>query len=145
MKGYSRLAGSFISLITFLIMSFADCGYTSAKEIIKKVLRDMHLPADFFYPFVKLGAKIFGRFDLDSYSPIESMKKCKLPVIFIHGDADDFVPYSMSEENYAACAAPEKRLVITKGAGHGLCLPIDPQGYLAHLSSFFDPYLKKAD
>lgn len=123
----------------------ADCGYSTPRAIIKKVIRDMHLPANLLYPFVRLGARIYGRFDPDARSPLAAMPRCHVPVIFFHGDTDDFVPSYMSEENYAACAAPDKRLVITKGAGHGLCLPIDPQGYLAHLSSFFDPYLKKAD
>ena len=41
----------------------ADCGYTSAKDIIKKVIRDMKLPASLLYPFVRLGAIIYGRFD----------------------------------------------------------------------------------
>ena len=120
----------------------ADCGYTSAKEIIKKVLRDMHLPAEFFYPFVKLGAKIFGKFDLDSYSPIESMKKCKLPVIFFHGDDDDFVPHSMSLENFEACTSEKKKMVTIAGAGHGLAFPVDQERYLKELGDFFKDILK---
>jgi fermentation-respiration switch protein FrsA (DUF1100 family) len=83
----------------------ADCGYTSTKDIIKKVIRDMRLPADLLYPLAWLGARIFGRFTPDSPSPIESMKKCTLPVIFFHGDTDDFVPHTMSEENFKACAS----------------------------------------
>ena len=78
----------------------ADCGYTSTKDIIKKVIRDMKLPADLLYPFARLGAMLFGGFDPDADSPIASMKRCRLPVIFFHGDADDYVPCSMSEENY---------------------------------------------
>ena len=80
----------------------ADCGYTSTRAIIQKVIRDMKLPAKPIYPFVRLGARLFGGFDPDADSPIESMKKCKLPVIFFHGDTDDFVPCYMSEENFAA-------------------------------------------
>ena len=38
----------------------ADCGFTSARDIIKKTIREMHLPATPLYPFVKLGAKLFG-------------------------------------------------------------------------------------
>ena len=123
----------------------ADCGYSSPRAIIKKVIRDMHLPADLLYPFVRLGARLYGRFDPDARSPIAAMPRCRVPVIFFHGDTDDFVPAYMSEENYAACAAKDKRLVITEGAGHGLCLPMDPQAYLVQLAGFFEPYLKRAD
>lgn len=115
----------------------ADCGYTSTKAIIKKVIKDMRLPADLLYPLVRLGARLFGRFDPDAASPIASMKKCKLPVIFFHGDTDDYVPCNMSEENFAACAAEKKRLVIIHGAGHGLCFPVDMETYFRELSAFF--------
>jgi fermentation-respiration switch protein FrsA (DUF1100 family) len=115
----------------------ADCGYTSAKAIISKVMReDMHLPPAVFYPFVKLGARIFGRFDIDSISPIEAMKKAKVPVIFFHGDDDKFVPHSMSVENYEACTA-RKKLVTIHGAGHGLCYPVGIDEYENELHEFY--------
>ena len=107
----------------------ADCGYSTAKDIIKKVIRDMKLPDNILYPFVKLGAKIFGRFDLEEVSPLESMKKCKVPVIFYHGDTDDFVPCDMSRELYDACIN-KKRIEIIVGAGHGLCYPKSKEQYL---------------
>lgn len=106
----------------------ADCGYTSAKEIIQKVIRDMHLPPKLAYPFVKLGARIFGHFDLDSYSPIEAIRNCKVPVFFVHGEDDDFVPCDMSRACSAACSAANV-LLTTPGAGHGLAYLIDPEGY----------------
>ena len=43
----------------------------------------------------RLGARLYGKFDPDKYSPIESMRNARIPVIFIHGDTDDFVPYEM--------------------------------------------------
>ena len=114
----------------------ADCGYTSAKEIIKKVLRDMHLPAEFFYPFVKLGAKLFGNFDIDSYSALEGVQNATLPVIFFHGEGDDFVPCYMSGQLYDACKAP-KCLVTIPEAGHGLAYLVQPERYLEEMAEFF--------
>ena len=81
----------------------ADCGYSSPKAIIQKVIRQLGLPAGLLYPFVKLGAKVFGRFDLEETSPEEAVKRCKVPVLFFHGEADDFVPCQMSRINYEAC------------------------------------------
>lgn len=113
----------------------ADCGYTSAREIMQKVIVDMHLPPKLAYPFVKLGAKLYGRFDLEADSPIEAMARCQVPVIFIHGEADDFVPCSMSRENFDACVAP-KRLVTIPGAGHGLASVVGAEKYMAALREF---------
>lgn len=114
----------------------ADCGYTSPKAIIKKVIRDMKLPADLAYPFVRLGARLYGHFDLEADSPIEAMSRCQAPVIFFHGEADDFVPCEMSRENYDACTAT-KRLVTIPDAGHGLAYVVDPERYLKALREFF--------
>ena len=115
----------------------ADCGYTSTEAVVRKVMRDLRLPDGLLYPLARLGARIFGGFDTDEVSPIKSMAKCRLPIIFFHGDADGFVPCYMSEENYKACASERKRLVITKGADHGLCFPVDGENYLCELRDFF--------
>lgn len=120
----------------------ADCGYTSAREIIRKVIRQMKLPARLLYPFVRLGARIYGHFDLEELSPLEAVKRCRVPVIFFHGESDDFVPCEMSRANYGACAAPKRLLTVPK-AGHGLSYLVDAEGYLAALTEFFDPVLQK--
>ena len=119
----------------------ADCGYSSAKEIIKKVIRQVKLPPNLLYPLIKLGAKIYGNFDLEETPPIEAVKKCKIPVIFFHGQTDDFVPCEMSKENYDACAS-RKKLITVPGAGHGLSLMLDREGYFSSMKEFFGPVLK---
>ena len=114
----------------------ADCGFSSAKDIIKKVIRQMGLPADVGYPFVKLGAKLFGHFDLEAHSAVEAVKHATVPVIFFHGDGDDYVPCEMSRINYEACTS-KKKLVIIPRAGHGLSYPVAPNVYLNALREFF--------
>ena len=121
----------------------ADCGFTSAKDIIQKVMQDMGFSPKLFYPFAKLGARLFGKFDVDEFSAIESMKNCRLPVLFIHGDEDYYVPFDMSRQNYEACASENKKLVFIKGAGHGLAYPKDPKAYLDALKEFFNPLLEE--
>ena len=116
----------------------ADCGFSSAKEIIKTVIRQMGLPVGLSYPFVKLGAKLYGSLDLDEYSPMEALKTCRLPVIFYHGETDDFVPCNMSREMFAAYNG-KKTLITIPNAGHGLSYPVDPDRYLQTLRDFFGP------
>ena len=116
----------------------ADCGYSSARDIIQIVIRKMGLPVTLSYPFVKLGAKLYGGFDLEESSPSEMLKHCTVPVIFFHGEADDFVPCEMSRINYETCAS-KKRLVTIPSAGHGLSYPVAPELYLQSLREFFGP------
>ena len=113
----------------------ADCGFTSAKDIIKKCIKEMKLPVWLVYPFIKLGARIYGGFKLEEFSALEAMKTCTLPVIFFHGEDDSFVPCDMSRQNFSECVAP-KKLVTMKGAGHGMCFLAKPEEYLEHLREF---------
>ena len=124
------------SLPDNIIGVIADCGYSSAKDIIQVVMGKMGLPPKLGYPFVKLAARIFGHFDLDETSPLEAVKNCTVPVFFVHGEDDDFVPCSMGRELYAACGS-RKYLHTVPGAGHGLAYPADPEAYLVAAKAFF--------
>ena len=114
----------------------ADCGYTSAEDMIKKTINELRLPSNFLYPFVKLGGLLFGGFNIDKATPIESIKNCRVPVFFVHGEADCFVPCEMSRLNFNACNS-RKKLFTVEGADHGLSFPKDPKGYLEKLHDFF--------
>ncbi len=113
----------------------ADCGFTSPKEIIKKVIKDLKLPVKIFYPLIKLGAKLFGRFDIENCSPLECVKQSKLPIIYIHGKTDAFVPAEMSLTLYENTAS-KKSLLLIDNAGHGLAFPIDKKSYLSAIKDF---------
>ncbi|MBQ2793221.1 MAG: alpha/beta hydrolase [Clostridia bacterium] len=121
--------------------ALCDCPYSSAREIIMKVIRDMKLPPRLVYPFVKLGALIFGGFNPDSYSPIEAVKDARIPITYIHGAADTFVPAYMSEMLHAATKS-ESRILLVEGADHGLAYPTDMDGYLKFLDESQRDYLK---
>ena len=116
----------------------ADCGYNSAKDIMIEVQKQMGYPPVITYPMTRLAARLFGGFDLEETSPEEAVKNCKVPVIFYHGDTDDFVPCWMSKRVYDACPT-QKALITVPGAGHGLAYAVDPQGYLAALREFYPP------
>ena len=126
MGGATVLTASGCDLPENVIGILADCPYSSPKEIICKVIKDMGLPPKIFYPFTKLSARIFGKFDLEETSPLEGVKNCRIPVIFFHGESDDFVPCDMSRELFEACAS-KKKLVTIPGAGHGLSYAVDPE------------------
>lgn len=116
----------------------ADCGYNSAKDIIQSVIGKLGLPPALCYPLVKLGAKLYGHFDLEENSPEEAVRRCRVPVIFFHGETDDYVPCEMSRINYDACAS-RKKLVLIPGAGHGLSYPVGMDTYMKEVREFFGP------
>lgn len=118
-----------------VVCVMADCGYSSQKKIIKKVIKEMHLPPNILYPFIKLGARIYGGFDLEETSPVEAVARSKTPIVFIHGDSDDFVPFDMSVECFNASSA-KKKLVTIENAGHGLAFPVNRKKYVESLREF---------
>ena len=114
----------------------ADCGYTSPKAIIKKVIREMHYPVFPTYALVRLGGMLFGGFDIEEYSAVQAMEKCDIPVLFIHGADDRFVPCDMGRENHRHCRAEGKKLLIVPNAGHGMSYMSDKKAYLGTVSEF---------
>lgn len=115
----------------------ADCGYSSPKAIIRKVAGDKKLPAALLYPFARLGARVFGHFDLEESSAVEALRESRVPVLFIHGEDDRFVPCDMSRECYEACGS-EKYLFTVPGAGHTLCYMVDNEGYRKAVGQFLE-------
>ena len=96
----------------------ADCGYTSPWKIFSYVSKLwFKLPA---FPILYLAdfwARYLAHYSYKEVDIPKEMEKNKLPVLFIHGGADDFVPTSMGLENYQACKS-RKHIVIIDGALH---------------------------
>lgn len=114
---------------------FADCPYSDAGRIIRKVCIDRKLPDAMLYPYIWLGAYIFGRFKLTETSATEAVKSCTVPIMIIHGEADSFVPEYMSAEIQKA--NPEKILrVVFPEADHAMCKYIDRDRYMMLVKAF---------
>ena len=78
----------------------ADCPYSSPEKIIRKVAVQMGISDRLAWPFVKIGAKVYGGFDISETDAARAVKNAKVPILIIHGEADGFVPCEMSEEVY---------------------------------------------
>lgn len=120
----------------------ADCGYTSPAEIVRKVCRqDMHLPDNLLFPPVRLFGRLLGHFDLSDGGAAVSVTRTDLPILFIHGDQDGFVPTEMSVRMHETAAMPDKQLWLCKGANHANSTVTDPAGYADVLSTFLKKHL----
>ena len=97
----------------------ADCAYTSPGEIFGHVIaKNYHLPAAPILKATGIRCKSVAGYSFDEYSTVDALRDNKVPVLFIHGREDKFVPTWMSEKNYEACSA-YKRLLFMDNAGHG--------------------------
>lgn len=118
----------------------ADCGFTSPKEIMLKVMEtDLKIRCRPLFDLVALLVKIRAGFAVDEYSTVEALKKNRLPILFIHGTGDKFVPCEMTKTAYNACTS-EKTIVLIKGAGHGTSYLKEPETCKEALQAFLKKY-----
>lgn len=113
----------------------ADCPYSSPSAIIKSVCKKMHYPPDLAYPFILLGAWLFGHFHLNATTAAEAVQQARVPILVIHGEADGFVPASMSEEVSLACPERVQRFTFP-GADHGISYLVDEKRYRKLVAGF---------
>ena len=121
----------------------ADCGFTSPKEIFRAVCRSIRLPPKLFMPVVGLIIRCTAGFGLNEYSTLTAMRKTTLPVLFIHGEADSFVPCEMTKRSYKACASADKTLLLVPGAKHGQSFPVAPERCTEAIAAFLDRTLNQ--
>ena len=116
----------------------ADCGFTSAKEIWKHVA-EKKLRLSYGLRKRQVDALCRARIDMDadSYSTLDAMKTNKIPVMFVHGASDGFVPVEMTYENYEACTAP-KKILISEGADHGMSYLLSRDEYEKTVKEFWE-------
>lgn len=123
----------------------ADCGFTSPHEILSCVFRDVtHLWATPSILVAELCARCFGSFSLWQCDTRKSLSAARVPVLLVHGKADDFVPYEMSEQGYDACTGP-KQLFLVDGAQHGVSYLVEKEKYTQLIDAFLAENLFKGE
>ena len=117
----------------------ADCPYASAMDIILHVAKDMPIPRWLLKPFVVLGAKLYGGFDILETDTAKAIKNAKIPILIIHGEDDKFVPCQMSD---ITAHNPE---LVTRytfpGAAHGISYLVDRPRYQEIVADFIEKLL----
>lgn len=120
----------------------ADCGFTSPVDIWKYVAKNhLRLPYGVCGGPAGRSAQKRLRMAVDEETCPKALARCRVPVLFVHGTDDSFVPVEMTYENYKACQSP-KRLFIVPGAEHGMSYLVDPEGYRAAVEGFWEEFDK---
>lgn len=119
----------------------ADCGYTSAMDEFDYKIDSLKLPFKPLIPMISaINRKRAGYDFKKDTDALSAVKKAKVPVLFIHGDKDLFVPTKMVYELYDACTS-EKELFVVPGADHAKSYHVDPEGYEARVKAMAEKYL----
>ncbi len=118
-----------------------DCGYASVSDVFIYQLDDLFgLPE---FPVMQAANTITSLragYDLYEASAVEQIAKSRTPIMFIHGDADTFVPFEMLNKVYEAANVEKEKLIIPK-AGHGEAEKVDPDTYWNGVWRFVGKYM----
>lgn len=116
-----------------------DCGYSDVFNLFKHRLKEDYKIN--FTPLLYI-ANILMRFkygwNFKSASPITFIKNIDIPVLFIHGDKDDYVPTYMVYDLFNSKTTGFKDIYIAKDAKHADALISDPNKYDAVIGNFLD-------
>lgn len=132
-SGDPRLPGNVAAAI-------ADCGFTSAWDQFLFNARSLyHLPRAFAVAVVSsmsLVSRIRAGYGLRQASSVAMLANAHIPMLFIHGAADDFVSPACLRRNFEACSSPMRRMLVIAGAGHATSADTDPNRYWRAVAQF---------
>ena len=118
----------------------ADCGYDTPAGILKETIRRRRWPLFPLYPFTALGARWFGGFSVAETSALDCVKRARLPILLVHGEADRVVPCAMAWSLRDACSS-QVELLTVPGAGHGISWYVDMPAYQKALLRFMEEHM----
>ena len=133
------LMASELNLPSNVKLVIADCPFSSCVDIIAHVTIERKYPLFLVKWFLPLSARLFGKFDIHASSAVKAVPNAKVPILLIHGDEDDFVPYEMSVK--IKKANPDIEFHTFKCDVHGLSYIFDPNRYKQIVTDFTNKHL----
>ncbi len=122
----------------------ADCGFTSPKAVFRHVAeKNLHMHYGMYSILLDAMCKKRICFAAGDCSAPNALSKTDIPILFVHGSDDRFVPVEMTYENYKACRAP-KRLLVVPGADHAASYYVDKNNYEQAVLKFWSEFDKKS-
>ncbi|HIU66532.1 MAG TPA: alpha/beta hydrolase [Candidatus Caccomorpha excrementavium] len=119
----------------------ADCGYTDLGELLKyQLTRRMHLPVWPFFPVADILLRLRAGFRVREVRPADGVKYSRVPILFIHGAEDHFVPTRMSVQMHEM-RRESTELLIVPGAAHAVSFNTDRALYESAVDAFLNRYV----
>lgn len=120
-----------------------DSGYTSVWDIFASEAKArFNLPAFPVLNMFEIVANYRAKYNIKEASALRQVKKASVPILFIHGDNDDFVPEYMCEQLYESANCQKDKLII-HGAGHTESKYKEPDIYYNKIFDFIKIVIKE--
>lgn len=116
-----------------------DCGYTSVwDEFAGEIKNQFHLPPHPLMDVASLLCQWRYGWNFREASSLEQVRRSTLPMLFIHGENDTFVPTAMVHPLYEAKTKGYKRLWLAPGSEHARSFHDHPQEYFKEMKNFIN-------
>lgn len=112
----------------------SDCAFANVESVIKQKFKTMHLP-EFLVKLADIGVRVLYRYSIYDMRPIDALDKNTVPILFIHGDADNTVPPQSARDLYDR-ATGVRELHYVKGADHAESILVAPEEYRKTVADF---------
>ena len=115
-----------------------DCGYASMCGMSSPFSWKTYSGCRVFpvLDAANLVCQVRAGWDFKQASAERAVAAARMPMLFIHGDADTFVPYEMLDRVYDACGGSVKEKLVIPGAPHGASAATDPTTYWGTVAAF---------
>jgi len=135
------LEGAKDNRIKFIV---SDCGFSSFEQVLRDVMtKRFHIPVFPFFHFAKLFFWIFTKARMKGISPIKALDSINVPIMFVHGEGDNYIPYSHSIKMHEYYQGEKKIFIAGNNADHASSYQSDTENYEKNINEFLNSYIYK--
>ena len=121
--------------------AIVDCGFVNGYREVRYCIRHyFHIPGSILLPGINYWCNRLGNFDLKKINTVKALENVRIPILFVHGIADEFVPCINSRVNYKYYKGKKDLLLIAK-ANHGISYLLEPDTYIEKVNEFLKEIL----
>ncbi|MGN0077810.1 MAG: alpha/beta hydrolase [Coriobacteriales bacterium] len=119
-----------------------DCGYTSVWDVFSRELGlRFGLPEFPLLYTASAFSQLKAGYSFEEASALDAVSRCEKPMLFIHGEEDDFIPYEMMGRLYEAKPGTNKASISAPGAKHAQAMFALGDAYWEPVFDFCDQYM----
>ncbi len=112
----------------------ADCGFASIEDVLRNGQKNANMPG-FLVDLADLGMRLRYHCSMKEMRPVEALSGNQIPILFLHGSDDTFIPPSQSEQMYGRTQG-QAEIHMIEGAGHAESVLVNPDIYEEYVSAF---------
>lgn len=133
------LEGAEDDRIKFIV---SDCGFSSFEEVLRDVMTQrFHIPVFPFFYFAMIFFKIFTKVSMKGISPIKALDSISVPIMFVHGEGDNYIPFSHSVKMHEYYKSDKRLFIAGNNADHASSYQSDTENYENNINEFMKLYI----